>query len=166
MSIATSVLVIPSRSLLLMTAVLCVCTAAVGCAVGLGAVGELGAWAGWTCALGCVTLAGVGLLTMMQCRKIYHIDISGSGQIRLRFVAPDPRETPKLAAKEHNADGALVTLLADSTLWSRFLMLRLRDEGGRVHVLPILPDSVSAESFRALSVACRWIAAHRFSELN
>jgi toxin CptA len=53
----------------------------------------------------------------------------------------------------------LVQLLPGSTLWPHCLVLRLRDERGKVHVLLILPDSVAVHEFRALLVACRWIEA-------
>lgn len=166
MSIAASVVIKPSRWLFALTAALCLGAAAVGWAVALGAVGELALWLRLVCASLCTALAGAGFAGMMRRRKIYRLDISGSGQIRLRPARPDLRQMPEVISKEPDADGILVTLLADSTLWPRFLMLRLQDESGRVHVLSILPDSVSAESFRAVSVACRWIAVHRFSNLN
>jgi len=49
-------------------------------------------------------------------------------------------------------------------MWPNFLLLRLRDGEGRVYNVAVLPDSLPGEAFRALSVACRWIAAHRFAE--
>ncbi len=52
-----------------------------------------------------------------------------------------------------------VHLLPDSTLWPHLLVLRLRSEDGGIRTVPILPDSTSRESFRALAAACRWLAA-------
>ena len=56
--------------------------------------------------------------------------------------------------------GGLAQLLAGSTVWPNLLLLRLRLENGRVRTIPVLPDSVSRETFRALQVACRWVASH------
>jgi toxin CptA len=166
MSIAVSVVVMPSRLLLTVVAALCACASAIGGLIGLGMVGELAVLARLVCALLCISLVAAGFVRMMQRRKIHHLDISGSGQISLRIAKSASREMPNIVAETPNADGILVTLLADSTLWPHFLMLRLQDEDGKVHPLPILADSLPAESFRAVSVACRWIAAHRFSGLN
>jgi len=43
------------------------------------------------------------------------------------------------------------------------LLLRLQADNGDKWVVPILTDCVSRDEFRALSVACRWIAAHNDS---
>ena len=157
----------PSRWMLTLVAALCVCASVIGGLIGMGLVGELSVLMRLICALLCVILACAGFVNMLRRRKIHHLDISGTGQIRLRLVVKAAsRETLNIAPEAPNADGILVTLLADSTLWPHFLMLRLQDEVGRVHLLPILADGLSAESFRAVSVACRWIAAHRFSGIN
>ena len=85
------------------------------------------------------------------------IDISGVGEIRLHHtgrVAADPSNLfPKW---QHR--GEVVQLLKDSTLWSSMLLLRLQSANGHVFVVPVLPDSMDAVSFRSLSIACRWIA--------
>ena len=163
MSIAASVVVSPSKHLLTLAAALCLCVVAIGGALAVGAVGDMALWARLLGASACLLLAGGGFATTLRGQNTYRLDISGSGQIRLLSRAPNSPHATDSAACKPNQDGMLVTLLADSTLWPHFMLLRLEDESGRLHALPILPDSVSAESFRALSVACRWIAAHRFS---
>jgi toxin CptA len=60
-------------------------------------------------------------------------------------------------------NGEVMTLLHDSTIWTNLLLLRLQAAGGKITVVRVLPDCVSQESFRALSVACRWIAAQNNS---
>lgn len=165
MTIAVSVVVKPSRLLLSVLVLLCIGVALVGIAIGLGVVGELSAWVRLACLLCCFAAAGGGLVHAVKRRRNYYLDISGSGQIRLRHMAHGPVDVFKSNIIPHEG-GMLVVLLADSTLWPRFLMLRLQEDGGIVHVLPVLPDSLPVESFRALGVACRWIAAHRFSEIN
>jgi toxin CptA len=158
MSIAASVVVKPSRRLLMLVTCLCLGVIAVAACVAFGLVGELSLWPKVTLTLTCTILAGTGFAQNLSNRKNYHLDISGVGQIRLHEVIH--------AKVDPKTDGILVILLADSTLWPWLLVLRLQDEGGRVYVLPILPDSLPAASFRSVAVACRWIAAHRFSAEN
>jgi toxin CptA len=59
--------------------------------------------------------------------------------------------------------GEIVRLMTDSTIWPGLLLLRLKSEDQRVTIVNILPDSIHGDGFRALSVACRWIAAHKNS---
>ena len=163
MSIAASVVVSPSKRLLTLVAALCLGVVAIGAALAVGALVEMGLWARLLCASACLLLAGGGFAATLRGRNTCRLDISGGGQIRLSVGAHMSPRADDVTASDPNEGGMLVTLLADSTLWPYFMLLRLQDQNGRLHALPILPDSVSAESFRALSVACRWIAAHRFS---
>jgi hypothetical protein len=102
------------------------------------------------------------LIRSVKSRKSHHIDISGIGQIRLA-------EHNELAAAildnaQHSANtGKVFRLTADSTIWPWLLLLRLRSDDQHIKILLILPDCVGAHSFRALSVACRWIATHNNS---
>ncbi len=102
-------------------------------------------------------IAAVGLaLFPLSLPKTSRIDITGIGQILLTDTAT--------AAVADRTDGAVamvevVQLLGDSTLWSSLMVLRLQSASGRVTRLVLLPDSMDRETFRALSVACRWIAS-------
>ncbi len=88
--------------------------------------------------------------------KAFVIDISGSGAIHLNHTEwVTAGERASVSDDQHSSE--VVQLLRDSTLWSFMLLLRFRSAKGRVVVIPVLPDSLSAESFRALSIACRWI---------
>ena len=51
-----------------------------------------------------------------------------------------------------------VNLAENATLWPNLLLLNLREDDGTLHILPILWDSVQPATFKALSVAFRWIA--------
>ncbi|MFI4938735.1 MAG: protein YgfX [Burkholderiales bacterium] len=159
MSIAVSVVVKPSRLLFILVAGICLGAALVGVSVGLGVVGELPVWERTLYAGFCIFLALAGLVRTARRRKTFHVDISGTGQIRLRA---EGQSLSFARMQEPNDDGLLVKLLADSTIWPRFLLLRLRAEDGRIHIVPILHDCLPEEPFRAISVACRWIAAHNF----
>lgn len=93
------------------------------------------------------------------------IDISEHGQITLAedgtcAAVMQHDVSPQQAGAMRQEGVAMANLLPDSTLWPHLLLLRLRTEDGRTRNVVILPDSVRAEDFRALSVACRWIAAH------
>ena len=84
------------------------------------------------------------------------IDVSGTGAIHLHHtgrVAAEKRSS--VSDDQHSSE--VVQLLKDSTLWSSMLLLRLRSTNGHVFVIPVLPDSTSTDSFRHLSIACRWI---------
>ncbi len=50
-------------------------------------------------------------------------------------------------------------LLEGSTVWPGLLLLRLGSDGGDVQLVTVLPDSVTRADWRALSLACRAIAA-------
>lgn len=94
-------------------------------------------------------------------RKIIRLDISTNGQIRL--VEHNGLTGSSLLSRNESGGNSVLRLMPDSVLWSGLLLLRLESEKQRVIVLPILRDSMNAEAFRALSVACRWIAAQNNS---
>ena len=130
----------------------------VGSAIAVGYVGDLGALPRLLVSTLAFFLAFFGFYHGVRHRKTLHIDISGSGQIRIAEVLP--MTSCASADRPHfRADATVVGVIANSTIWPNLLMLRLRSDEGCVAVLPILQDSVSQEAFRALSVACRWIAA-------
>lgn len=79
------------------------------------------------------------------------IDISGTGVIRL---------WPQAGGRSGDDDGQVVyQMLPGSSLWPQVMLLRLRSEAGQTVSVRILPDSVTVQEFRSLSVALRWIAA-------
>ncbi|NVD74815.1 hypothetical protein HUX88_30460 [Duganella sp. BJB1802] len=133
MSIAVSVIVRPSSGLQLLHAGLC-------CGVLASAV----ACPGW-CAPLCCALAGLlGLWRGRPCRNARQLDISGVGQLRLTV---------------YQKTGVVLRLLDGSTIWPGLLLLRLGDGDGQAQVVAVLPDSVTRADWRALSLACRAIAA-------
>ncbi len=162
MSIAASVVVVPSRMLFGLVAGLCCGCALLGFAFLLGAIPAISAVLACIVALCCFTLAGFAVRSLRRSRQSWELDISGTGQIRLRRTKPDGQAGA--AEKSATDDGLLVRLLADSTMWPNFLLLRLQDGDGVVHEVAIFPDSLPSDAFRAVSVACRWISAHRFPD--
>lgn len=157
MSIAVSAVVRPSRLLLVMVTAVCLC-------VILIAVLLAGDYFGIASGRQGLLLALTYLVTAISCwslfffsQKSYFIAISAAGQIRILELDGLFSETREVSDSNSNS-WFVVKLLDDSTLWPKLLLLRLRSESGRLFVLPILPDSVSLQSFRSLSVACRWIA--------
>lgn len=137
-----------------MSLVAAVITAAVGFAwIGTG----LPMLARFVLVLSCGSMAGFGFYHGSALRKTIHIDISGTGQIRIREAG---EERPCVGADRPHVEKSAesVVLLPDSTLWPWLMMLRLQSESGKITVLPVLPDSMPFETFNAVAVVLRWIA--------
>lgn len=158
MSIAVSAIIRPSRILGAMMLLMASLASAVGILIGLGIIGELASPIRYAAA-SIPILAFFGFYHGIRSRKPIQLDISGIGQIRISTWSGEPpcRDAKRTHVGDDDED---VRLLPDSTLWPRMLLLRLEDANGRLTTLPVLPDSVSREAFRALSVACKWIAAN------
>lgn len=163
MSIAVSAIVRPSRIFFAIVGVMCAGVAAIGFAVVFDATGTLSQLSRRLVGGAIIFLSVFGFYHGVRHRKILHIDITGAGQVRLIEVGSvGPCTNTKWPHVE--TYGAVVALLKDSTIWPNMLLLRLQAENGKITTVPILPDSVSRDSFRALSVACRWIATRSESQ--
>lgn len=92
-------------------------------------------------------------------KKSYRLDISGNGQIRLSEYRPTTAASSTERRADIDGSGEVVQLLRDSTLWPMLLLLRLQSHTGRVTIVPVFPDSTERRAFRAVCVACHWIAA-------
>lgn len=151
MSIAVSAIVLPSRRLRWTAGGFCMAIAAIGIAAGMGWVGNFtgvsrGVLAGATLICGLFALLHLG-----RNQKAYLIDIGTDGTLRLARCN---------AAGTVLAPAETLSLRDGSTIWAGLMLVNLQSESGRKTVLHILPDSVSQQEFRALSVALRWVAAH------
>jgi toxin CptA len=157
MSIAVSAIVRPSRRLSSLVGAMSSIVLAGGVAIAAGFAAEFSPFLRWPLASSIVFLSFFGFYHGTRCRKPIQLDISGTGQIRLTEVDSvrpcREREWPHV-----DVYGEAFVLLSDSTLSACVLLLRLRAESGRIITVPVLPDSVSRDTFRALSAACRWIA--------
>jgi hypothetical protein len=111
--------------------------------------------------LPCIFFAFFGAYRALHIRKTHHIDISGNGRIRLAETTPLAAGASSSLSHGTNMNGDQARLLPSSTIWPFLLLLNLQTEDGRVINIPILPDSIDRGTFKAFSVACRWIAAHR-----
>lgn len=159
MSIAVSAVVQPSRVLIMMIGAMAIVVAAVGAAIGFGLVGDMAAAPRLLLAAFLVFLAFFGFYHGVHARKTIQLDISGVGQVRLTEVSsPGPCTTTNWPHVRTVED--VFRLMPNSTLWPHLLLLRLKAESGKTVTVPVLPDCVSRDKFRALSVACRWIAMH------
>ena len=173
MSIAVSTVVVPSRRLALLLASFCLGVAVILWQLAFSALGNL------SLSLRVTLAVAVSLLPVWAaCRAIWpgkslRIDISEHGQIRVaedkacigkgwwRRCGPAVQSAQEGQAEQHqDVDGTIVALLPDSTIWPHMLLLRLRASKHETRNVLILRDCLSAEHFRALSVACHWIAAH------
>jgi toxin CptA len=158
MSIAVSAVVQPSRLLFAMVSTMSLFVVAIGLAIGTGQLGTLSFLPRVLLAAFSVFLGVFGFYHCVRQRKILHIDISGVGQLRVREVGP-ARTCAATNWPHVDRHGEVVGLLSDSTIWTPLLLLRLQDDSVKITTVPIFRDCVSPENFRALSVACRWIAA-------
>jgi hypothetical protein len=151
MSIAVSASVHPSRVLRFAVHSLCAGIVAIGCLIGLG-------WAENFTFPARIVIVGLSVLSASLAsfhfhrqQKTVHIDISSIGNIRLHQLDAIQNRVGE--------EDSVFRLMPGSTLWANLMLLNLRSENGQIMTLPILPDSVSTQEFRALSVALRWIAA-------
>jgi len=165
MSIAVSLTIHPSRGLLFAARCMCFCVAVVGCAVGFGMMGHFSFAARVFIVLASLSGALFALFQLRHVGKTFRLDISAIGNIRLRQY-DDRQRAGMLRDSSSDDDGESVRLMEGSTLWPGLMFLHLQSESGRMTVLRILPDSVSPQDFRALSVACRWIAARSNEPTN
>jgi hypothetical protein len=156
MSIAVSADIKPSRLLLLIMGFACLCVALVGVVACLLMPGQLSWQTRGVLAAVCVLAAAVALFLVLRERKTVWLHISGTGQIRMveHLASGNSRAKPQVMK------AGLAQLLAGTTIWPGLLFLRLRLENGKIRTIPILSDSVSEDTFRALSVACRWLISH------
>ncbi|HYD62441.1 MAG TPA: flagellar hook-length control protein [Noviherbaspirillum sp.] len=160
MSIAVSAVVRPSRILFAMTRAMATGAALVGFAIGFGLVGNQSLAVHLAIASSVLFLAFFGFYHGTRYRKTIQLDISGTGQIRLLKLAGEPPCTDSNWPHVREM-GEVVRLMSDSTIWTHMLLLRLQSDDGEITIVPIFPDSVSRDGFRALSVACRWIATQK-----
>jgi len=156
MSIAVSADIKPSRLLLIMMAAAAVAVALIGVIFAFALVGQLSFVFRMALAGACIVAAILAFWLVLKNRKTVWLHISGTGQIRL----VEHHATVRVKPGSQVMSGGLAQLLAGSTVWPNLLLLRLRLESGRVRTIPVLPDSVPRETFRALQVACRWVASH------
>ena len=155
MSIAVSAVVQRSgmlRSALLAMSMFCLCT---GAAIGFALIAALPVFQRSLLGTCCLVAAAAALRVVLRPHADRRIDISGSGHIQVTepLALPDNGLVPVARCN-------LYRLLPTSTLWSFLLILDLRSDEGTRLTLIMLPDTMTQASFRALCVACRWIAAH------
>lgn len=162
MSIAVSTVYRPSRILRYLVGVMVLFAILVSGLIGFG-MGDLPLYPRLMIAGFCLFAALPGVGFSLRKSDLLSIDISGVGQIRVAVykklaseALPTGQAGPDLLMRRH--EGEIMYLMHGSTLWPQLLLLRLQSEKGQLCVLPILPDCVAPKTFRALSVALRWIA--------
>ncbi|MEO6918845.1 MAG: flagellar hook-length control protein [Collimonas sp.] len=161
MSIALSAVVKPSRLLFTLVATECALVGLVGILIAYGNVGNLLLPERLALATLCLLAAAYGMLHFYRDRRTIQVNISATGQIRIaEIIAPIAINASPVSIPTPTLMLMPAELLQGTTIWSHLLLLRLRLASGSVRTIAILPDCVSKDSFRVLSVACRWIAAH------
>jgi hypothetical protein len=151
MSIATSVLIRPSRMMRWLLLFIVSCTSVA-----------------WLCVLywylprANLLVASVGLVVAFMALYVvlralryalrrsitFNLDVNSNGDVLLR----------RLDASGRVIESDFVKLRSPLILWSSLLLLSLQSESGSVTRLLILRDSVSGAGFRRLSLAFQWLA--------
>ncbi len=153
MSIAASAQLRPSRRLLCLSLLMAAALLAASTLLILrGHADRLAMLMAVICAI-----AGIALILFpISTTKAYRIDVTGIGEILLTHT---PDEAVADRTNESVVTAEVVQLLGDSTLWSSLMVLRLQSASGKTYRLLLMPDSMDREAYRALSIACRWIAS-------
>jgi toxin CptA len=150
MSIAVSVLSGPSKAGTLLMAVVSTALIAVG-AISIAHYFGDSAKIAVSMAIAGAVLAISSCDVLRKRRRKVRLTISDTGQISLI------RQGQQHFSDAGQAD--IVQMMPGSTLWSFFLLLRLRQQNKKTTVVSFFLYSLSPQSFRRLSVACRWVAA-------
>lgn len=144
--------------------VLAVCLGTMAIAVGIGFAGvtDLDPIPRILIGACCFFVASSVLYQRTRNRSEFHIHISGSGQIWLMEMVLAGSGMTCPGPSQVKTDVSARVMPA-TTIWPWLLLLRLQLDGHRVVAVPILPDCLPEGTFRALSVACRWLAARDHS---
>ena len=157
MTIAVSVVVHPSRVLLLAVHAMAAMAALAAILILFGAY-EFSQGLRLQISAIATICAGAAVFKFRRARKTFHIDISGIGQIRLTQYSVVSAFPISTSLALDGLSGQVVHLSPDSILWPQFLLLRLKPKQGSTLSIPVLIDSVGGSGFAKLSVSCRYIA--------
>lgn len=152
MTIAVSASIKPSRSLFGILLVMCICIGVVAALIGADLAGCYSPGARTMIVGGGIVCPFFAIYHEWRKRRTLKIDISGIGQIRIK--------QNDLGRQKQAAQWQQVRLSKATTIWHGAMFLVLGANDGSRTTLCILPDCVSCEEFRSLSVACRWIVAN------
>ncbi len=157
MTIAVSVVVFPSRGLLLSVYAMAFMVLLAAVLILFDAY-ELSAGIRLQISAIATISGSLAVFKASRRRKTFHIDISGIGQIRLTQYSEVSAFHEKTDLALDGTTGAVVHLCPESVLWPQCLLLRLKCDEGAVFFIPVLQDSMSGPGFAELSVACRYLA--------
>ncbi|MFM8468290.1 MAG: protein YgfX [Oxalobacteraceae bacterium] len=155
-SIATSVVAHPSRLLRCLMLAMSALLISVAVLLWQMPATEAGLVLHQLLAMVCAAAALRLFYSVLTLTTSFVIDIYGTGVIRLHHTGRVAAGTGHFVSNDQQG-GEVVQLLKDSTLWSSMMLLRLRLANGQLVVIPVLSDAMSADAFRHLSIACRWI---------
>ena len=165
MSIAVSAVVQPSRILLFIVIAMVSLCLSIGLYFAVGMNGSIPIVARVVIPLFSLCGAIAVCSWIKSYRLPYRIDILESGHVR--FFPSGTLAQKDVLVTDDGTDDAFFHVLPTSTTWSSMLVLNLRSDDGLAATAVILPDCLTPESFREISVACRWISGrgdHRVEE--
>lgn len=95
-----------------------------------------------------------GLVIYQNIAQTYwRLMVDERGQVRC-CQAKHPDTSPSFSSSDHSS---MYQLSLDSTIWSHSLFLHLTHAQHKSLYLVIMPDMLSQEAFRQLSICCRWL---------
>ena len=157
-SIAVSAQVLPSASLFLMVTILALTIVLIGALLSFSLIDNLKPNVSVSLGFFSMLLSMCGWLVYWRTRHSVRIIITANGQTRVVEIATNS------VMDNASQVSPMANLLIGSTLWTRLLLLHFRLDNGRMKFIVILPDCVSEDVFRTLSVTCRWIASRGDSD--
>lgn len=160
MSIAVSARVYPSRFFSACVLGMATLTGMAGLLAVSGAAGTFGFWGSF--AVFGVSLAAAFSFVYLyfHTKKTFGIDISGSGQIRIREDIADVSRQA-FFGRQIVPDTEDFVLARGTTVWPMLLVLRLQSASIRKKYLLIFYDAVTEAEFKALYIACSWLTARQ-----
>ena len=160
MSIAVSAQVYPSRFFSVCALGMATLTGMTGLLAVSGAAGTFGFW-GRFVVFGVSLAAAISFVYLyFHAKKTFWIDISGSGQIRIREDIADVSRRA-FFGKQIVPDTEDFVLARGTTVWPMLLLLRLQSSSIRERYFLIFYDAVTEAEFKALYTACSWLAARQ-----
>lgn len=160
MSIAVSAQVCPSRFFSVCVLGMAALAGITGLLAILGLAGTFSSWGSFVVFVVSLIAAVSFIFLYFHAKKTFLIDISGSGQIRIR---EDIRNVSMRAffGRQIAPDTEEFVLARGTTIWPMLLLLRLRSASVRERYFLIFCDSVTEAEFRALYIACSWLVVRQ-----
>ena len=160
MSIAVSAKIAPSRFFMVCTFGMAAMMVLTGFLIVSGQTGTFDLFSRMIVTVICFVSAGFFIFLHFRSKKSFWIDISGSGQIRIR---EDVRNVSVQNFRQEQTvpDAEVFYMVNGSTIWPILLLLHVEFDSKQRKFITIFSDSVNEEALKALYIACQWLVVHQ-----